>query len=396
MGFLTWLSSFLESRTGETDVPLSGDVFQDEEFLKLLAGCYIRELAFESAANLIARSISKCEFKTYRNGKEERGREYYLWNIEPNRNQSSSVFIQKWIHQLLKNNEALVIEVNGQLLVADSFQRKAYAIYDDVFSSVTVEDFTFMQTFYGSDVLYFKPNQENMRNVVNAIYASYATMIEYGMNAYRRNKGTRGKIKITGIAKGQPDYQKTLTEMMKVRLKDFFSSDNAVLPLQEGWDYEEMAKNASAETTRDIRAMIDDVSDFTAKAFGIPPAILRGEVANLKDAVPMLLTFCIDPLVDMIQEEINRKRNGAKDYLNGTYLRIDTRAIMHIDLLNVATSIDKLIGSGVFCVNDILKLVGEDAIAEPWADQHWMTKNYAVPEEIMQALNSGQGGGENA
>ncbi len=59
--------------------------------------------------------------------------EYYLWNVEPNRNQNSSAFLTKLIGKLYRNNEALVIESNGQLLVADSFEKVKYALYDYTF-----------------------------------------------------------------------------------------------------------------------------------------------------------------------------------------------------------------------------------------------------------------------
>src|SRR5690606_1583811 len=122
---------------------------------------YIREMAFWSATNLLANAVSKCEFKTYFKNKEIKGKEYYLWNVEPNKNQNSSQFIHKLIAKLYRNNECLVIEQNGQLLVADSFTKTPYALYDDVFSQVRVGDFTFERTFTQSEVLYWKLNEEN-------------------------------------------------------------------------------------------------------------------------------------------------------------------------------------------------------------------------------------------
>ena len=55
------------------------------------------------------------------------------------------------------------------------------------------------------------------------------------------------------------------------------------------------------------------------------------------------LTFCIDPLVDTLQEEIIRKRIGRDEFLRGTKLVIDTRTIKHIDLFEAAPQIDKLV-----------------------------------------------------
>ena len=150
-------------------------------------------------------------------------------------------------------------------------------------------------------------------------------------------------------------------------------------------------KTYSTESTRDIRAQIDDVNDFTSKAFGIHPALMRGDVQSVSEALDYTLTFCVDPLVDNLAEEINRKRSGYLGFSKGTYLKIDTKSIRHIDLLNVSVAIDKLIGSGAFCVNDIRLLVGEQPIDEEWAWQHFITKNY-MPFEQALAQQGGDSG----
>ena len=146
------------------------------------------------------------------------------------------------------------------------------------------------------------------------------------------------------------------------------------------------SKTYTNEGTRDIRAMIDDVCDFTARAFGVPPALLSGDVQGVSDALDQFLTFCIDPLCDMISEEINRKRYG-KDVLRGSRMQIDTKCVKHVDLLSVSTAIDKLIASGAFSVNDIRNVVGEPEIDEPWANQHFMTKNYSTVQDLLDAIN---------
>ena len=55
----------------------------------------------------------------------------------------------------------------------------------------------------------------------------------------------------------------------------------------------------------------------------------------------------------------------------------------------MATNIDKLISSSVFCVNDIKKLTGDEIIDEPWAWKHYITKNYTDVEKL-EALEGGE------
>lgn len=146
----------------------------------------------------------------------------------------------------------------------------------------------------------------------------------------------------------------------------------------------------TGDTTRDIRAMIDDVTDFTARAYGIPPVLLSGSVQNVDSATDQFLTFCVDPLADALQEEINRKRNGLEGLRRGDFVQFDTGRIKHIDLLDAAGSIDKLVGSGVECVNDIRALLGQPLINEEWAWKHFITKNYAEIEKVLAEMGVGE------
>jgi len=392
LGLITWI----KDRLGGQAVPLSGaDVSGSlDEYSALMADIYIRELAFWSAVNIIANAVSKCEFKTFLNGEETKGNEYYLWNFEPNKNQNSSGFIHKWISKLYRDNECLIIENNGQLLIADSFIRTPYALYDDKFTGVTVGDFTFNRSFLQSEVLYWQLSNQDMRRVINGLYQSYSKLIAYSMKYFQRSRGLKGKFKYETIPVAGTEERKAFDSLISEKFKTWLDADNGVIPLGKGQDFTELeSKTYSNEGTRDIRAMIDDVCDFTAKGLGMPPALLRGDVQGTSDAVDQLLTFCVDPLTDMLSEEIIRKRIGRTDYLKGTYLQIDTKSIKHIDLLSVSTAIDKLIGSGAYCINDIRKACGDSIIDQPWAWQHFMTKNYSTVADLLAALEGGDPGG---
>ena len=384
MSLRTWLINRLAGDSQPTEVEV-------DEFFNLQAELVIRNLAFQSAINLIANSISKCEFKTFFKGEEVKKQEYYLFNVEPNKNQNSSEFIRKWIAKLYEDNECLIIESNGQLLIADTYIKKEYALFDCQFSQVSVGEFTFNKVFLMSEVMYFKLNNKDIRKLINEMYESYGKLISYAQTSYKKSRGSKGILDVETIAENKMNFKETFEKLMNERFKKFFEADNAVLPLFDGYKYTDIgSKTYSEGTTRDIRAMIDDIYDFTARACQIPPALLKGDLANVSDTVVNnYLTFCVDPLTDILQEEINRKRNGYNGFIQVTYMEIDTKSIKHIDLLSVSTAIDKLIGSGAFCINDIRKLVGDTEIDEPWAWQHWITKNYSSVEDLLKAINGG-------
>lgn len=103
----------------------------------------------------------------------------------------------------------------------------------------------------------------------------------------------------------------------------------------------------------------------------------------------------IQPLVKQIESEINRKLYGQALVFSDTYIVANLGGVRYTDLFDVANPIDKLIGSGAFCVNDIRTRLGLDVIDEPWAWQHWMTKNYSSVEDLLTCVDNPGGGVEN-
>lgn len=123
--------------------------------------------------------------------------------------------------------------------------------------------------------------------------------------------------------------------------------------------------------------------------------ICNGDVADTSKAVDDFLAFCLDSIVELIQNEINGKHYTEDEYLKGTYMKINTQAIKHIDALDMANSVDKLISSGVYSINNILRILGEEEIDEEWANEHYITKNYSGIDSIGQSLSE-KGGKTNA
>ena len=91
----------------------------EEEFTEV----FFKELATACAINMIANTIAKCEIRTFVKGEPQKQREYYLWNYEPNPNENSSDFMQHFITNLCYDNEAMIVEIDGFLYVADAFTR---------------------------------------------------------------------------------------------------------------------------------------------------------------------------------------------------------------------------------------------------------------------------------
>lgn len=360
----------------------------------------IRELAFHTCVNMIANAVGKCEFKTFLHHKPVKGQEYWLWNFEPNLNQNSTAFLHKLIYQLYRCNEALVISVKHRdghemLLVADTFQHgKHYAQRQHEYTAVTVGETTYDKTFTEREVLHFRLNHVDIKPVVDALYQTYEKLVAAAMKAYTWGSGKHLKVHVSQIMQGDENFAKNFSALINEQVKPWLNGDGGVLPEFDGYQYENMGGSPDTQhSTRDIRALVDDIFTFTANGFGIPPVLLLGDVAGTQDAMNRWLTTGIDPLCDQLQEEITRKRYGYQAWARGNYLRIDTTTIIHFDMFANAANVEKLIGSGAYSINDVLAAAGQDTINEPWADQHWLTLNIGTMESASRAIEQQQKGG---
>lgn len=357
----------------------------------------LRDMSFWICANMIANAVGRCEFRTFRDGKEIREREHYLWNVEPNVNQNSTAFLHKLVAKLLTDGEALVISTRQRegydaLVVADSWLPNGdYPSRQNEYINVQVGDVSYEKTFREREVLHLKLNHINVKPVLDGLYGAYWRLISAAMKRYEWDKGQHWKVHVDQLASGAEDFTENFTRMIEQQVKTFLDSNSAILPEFDGYAYTNEGGKANVELA-DIQAQMKDVLGFTAKALQIPAVLVDGSVQGTEDAQGRFLTGCIDPICDQLQEEINRKRYGYDRMRAGDYLRVDTSSIRHFDMFANAANVEKLVGSGAFTINDVLRSAGLPTIPESWADEHYMTKNIAALGAETTNLGGAEGG----
>ena len=87
------------------------------------------------------------------------------------------------------------------------------------------------------------------------------------------------------------------------------------------------------------------------------------------------ITLAVEPYFKTLEDGFNTSLVGKHDFLQGEYIEFNKSNIIHRDILESATGIDKLIAVG-FSRNEINKLLGLPEIDEDWANEHYITKNY--------------------
>jgi HK97 family phage portal protein len=343
----------------------------------------IEGLVFNACVGMVAGALSVCEIKTFLEDEEVKKSEHYLWNVAPNPNQTATEFIHDLTAKLFYNNEVIIFEKNKSLYVASDFAKEEKGL------SVKFSDVNYggeKIPVSAKNVIYIRLANKNVKKIASALMGKYAELVAYGMNSFKGEAGMKGIVKSENAAQGTKEEQKVRNEKLKKGFESLWSSPSSVMLLSKGYEYTQLNNATPAQNSGEIRKLINDAADYMATAFNIPSTLLTGEVENTANAIDQFLTFCIDPLAGLIEKAINKNRYSEEDYLSGSRVVIDTKAVKHIDLLSVSTAIDKLISSGAFSINDIRKVVGEKEIDEDFADAHFITKNYTLATDYLTEL----------
>lgn len=374
----------------------------------------IYEFALHSGINIIANALSACEVRTFTEWEEIRNDQYYRWNYEPNINTNASQFKQKLVWSLIYKNECLVVQNDkGELLIADSYIHEQFAVGQDIFREVTVcstdgsgfsHPYTFTRAFKMEDVLFYRLSNRNITALLNQLVMEYEELLESAVQKFYKSGGERGVLVIDANAStqnygvkedGTPrTFNDIYTELLNKQFEKYFKSPNAVLPLFKGFSYDTKGGEASKKSTseiKDVTDITDEIYGKVANALQIPPALLKGDVADVTALTKNLITFAIEPFAKAIETENNRKLYG-KEVLKGSYQKIDTSAIIHMSVTELATALDKMISCGGWCIDEIRKKAGDAPLNTEQSKKHFITKNYEDIEKSKK--NDAQDGGK--
>lgn len=344
-----------------------------------------RELAFFIAKSYIANTLSKCEIKTYEAGKEVHGELYYRLNVNPNPNQSGSQFINQIVEQYYSlDGGALVVPFkDGRMYCADGFQFEERPFGSDIFQNIQIRN-TQLRTYrFADQVFYFKLDNANVRELLNCLYVQYGQLLGCAIDEYERSNSRRYKLKLDRVKSGTGEFNQKLDDISKQNIKEFLEKPNGVLPEYRGMSLEEFAAKTGTNSA-DIISLRKEIFDTTAQAMKIPLSMMYGNITNMQEIVKVYLSFCIDPLADMMSEELTRKTTDYFTWKSGNRVEVDTSCINHIDIFEIADKADKLISSGIMDIDEVRARLRLDTLDTEFSKQHWITKNNAKIEDLLE------------
>ncbi len=355
---------------------------------------HLKKLALDTCINFIARTISQSEFRVRQGKGYIKDELYYRLNIRPNKNQTASTFWQSVIYKLIDDNEVLVIQVDdGDLLIADDFQRVKYAVYEDTFKNVVVNDYEFQRSYRADDVFYLEYNNKALKPLIDEVYTDYGELFASLVSGQKRKYQIRSTVDLENMGPQTEKDKERLQKFINKVYEAFTQKDVAVVPQQKGFKYEEHTKDSgsgASDSVEEINKLTDGFLDKVAMAIGIPLGILHGEMADLEKQTKNYRVFTVSPLVKKIADEGNAKFVDKKEYLSGK--KVEIRQAFYKDIFELSTAADKLRSSGIMNGHEIRDEMGLERVDDPSLDEFIITKNYGKLEDGKESNDSGEGG----
>lgn len=389
MSIKTWIMDFLGNTKSKKGI------IEECAIQEQLQEFFYKELAVQTAITLIANAIAKCEIKVFKENKEVKDELYYILNISPNKNESSSQFWHKAIEKMVYDNESILVDIQNNLYCADSYSKDEYPIKGHIYKGIVIDTLQLNKSFRSDEVLRLQLNNAHIKKLIDGLYQEYGKLLSYAAKSYKKSNQTKYKLILENVKAGDPNFQRLYEDVIQQQLRNFSENDNTVYPQYKGQVLEDFSPKTNVKDSSDFRNLRKEMFEIVAQAFQIPISLMLGNITNMNEIVKVFLTFCIDPIADMLSEEITRKTSGTyEEWAKGNYVKVDTSTINHIDILDIAEKADKLISSGTCCIDEVRGIIGLQPLNTEFSKTHFITKNYDTAENRLISDEQNKGGGE--
>ena len=353
---------------------------------------YIYTLAEAHAIDLIARTIAKCEIQTFEGEKgkiqENKGDLYWTLNIQPNYIETGTKFIYKLVTKLLTEKTALILinktPKTNLLYVADSYNTNNKIFTGKTFSNITIEDdegnsINTNKTYNSENTIYYSLKNTKLKAASESFKKNIGKLLKTAQKEFIRANTPKWRLKFPGQ---QPTILDATTkksisyEEYKQKITEGLTSEEeAIVLLSELFNLENLNKD-NTKSLSDFESIFKKIGDTVAQEWNIPLDIFYGSKTEKSNGTNDFITMAVDLYFELLEDGFNTTLVGKEDFLKGEYIKFNRLNINHKDLIDKASGWDKLISNG-FSFNQLCKFLGLPTINEKWADEHYITKNYA-------------------
>lgn len=409
MGFFDKLNDFLFTEVEEevptnelNESPIETNVITDE--VKMITGnLWQYELALNAVSNLLSAVLADADWNTYDSRKKKIKEDvFYTLNYSPNKRQTASEFWRLVAQKLIFNQECLVVELSDrQLYVADTFDYKngdELAMKQNTFVNVTVGNVTMTNKAFkeGDSAFLLKlPLCGRTKSAMASMQQDYNNLKDVVLKGAYKAMGTKYNLDMSAVKLGNKLDQKFIDNTTKGYISAM-EKPNSVFITFNGEKLNDMtAQQRGSEVEQVLKVVENNVNlnneilNNVARAYGIPVSFITMEITtDAEDAKQTFMTMFVKPILAMISERLTLFYLEKEKILSGAKIEADLQSINFVDVLTKASSMDKLVSSGMYTINELRLKVGDDTVEG--GDTRFITKNYATLASYMKGGNDSE------
>lgn len=369
-----------------------------EIIAKDLTKVQLAVMAQEKAAGMIAKAIAKSEIVLTKGEKRRKDQEYYRLNIRPNDNETGTDFWFNVARELVATGDCVVVRMpNGKYYRANSYQMDDYVLFGKTYSNIVLTDgYNEVALRYGvnsDDIMHFRYGTAKMRkftdNVLNNLNDALNAVqsLETIANTPLLKFKVDANLQFRRRTVDGKEIRLTLDNVLDEFKEKIDGKKLAIITEQTGTSLEFMDVKKQV-TAAEVGALADIINKECAAAYDIPLGVFNGQITEQSDATNEFITYAVSPVAEVINDTLDAKLVGEKDYIEGERAFVWLAHFKHVDVIDASPNLDKLRAIG-FTLDEIFEMVGYPALNTEFSTSRALTKNYATEGQEESAEPTG-------
>lgn len=354
-----------------------------ESLYSLSEETHLKQMALDTVVGRIQSACALVSIHTLDSGMR------YRLNVKPNRNQNAVEFRDKLIYNLLHEGEALAVIVDDQLLLVDSWECDNSVIKERKYQNLVVAGLKLQGTYLSSDVLHFKYRNDKLNRYLKDLTDSYAKLFNRTVEVQMRESQLRIFAKFPGTS-GKNDAAKN-EQKFKNFLKGLENALNTqsvvVAPRQDDYEIDEHKAAYLGRSSSELGVIENIYLKNVANALQVSPLLFSGDLADVSQHTENFIIQCVQPLMEIIVTEFNAKC-FEKEELEHSRLTYNTFRLLYASEFKMAKDVEKMVGSAVWTIDDVLELMGRASIGSKLTSRRYLTKNLAPLDDDGQVMDN--------
>lgn len=351
-----------------------------DDLIRQLQGDYedlhLRQYAVHTVVDKIINVCLLAQFQS-----EENSNFLYKLNYRPNPYYNGNEFKRKIITDMLYNGECLVVKIVDDYYVADSFS------YDEKTKlfTVTTEYSTKEKTYSIDDVIHIRYNNVEFRNFLNSLSNSYDKLYKRVLDVQMRQQQIRVYAPFKGVSAKNEENTKKFMNFLSGMKKQLENESIAVVPRQDDYDVEEHSQNYLGRSAEELGTIENMYVKQVANILQVPPLLFSGDLADTSEHSKNFVRWCVKPIMNEIANEFNAKQ--TKSSLKNSLITVNTIECVYVSEFEMARDVEKMIGSGVWTIDDVLVQLGKKRENSKDTTRRYLTKNIGIIEQAEEDYN---------